>query len=172
MIPVIIVGFFFRDFVEQFFTGNIVFVGCMLIITAGLLIITTFSRDKGKEISFLNSIIIGIAQAIATLPGISRSGATISTGLMLGIKKDEMAKFSFLMVLIPVIWVNLLDVVSGDFSGKIHSSLLPLIVGFLSAFTTGIIACRWMINLVKKGKLIYFGIYCLVIGLIAILTGI
>ena len=172
MIPVIIVGFFFRDFVEQFFEGNVVFVGSMLIITAGLLIIANFAKDKGREISFLDSFIIGIAQAIATLPGISRSGATISTGLLLGNKKDEMARFSFLMVLIPIIGVNSLDIISGDLTVGNQSSVFPLIIGFLSAFLTGMLACRWMINLVKKGKLIYFGIYCLVIGIIAILTGI
>jgi undecaprenyl-diphosphatase len=172
MIPVLTVGLFFKDFVEHFFTGNVIFVGSMLIITAGLLIISNFAKDKGREISFLDSFIIGIAQAIATLPGISRSGATISTGLLLGNKKDEMARFSFLMVLIPIIGVNLLDIISGDFSGGSQVSTVPLIVGFLSAFITGMIACRWMISLVKKGKLIYFGIYCLVIGVIAILTGI
>lgn len=172
MIPVLIVGFFFRDFVEHFFTGNVVFVGSMLIVTAVLLIISNFAKDKGREISFLDSFIIGIAQAIATLPGISRSGATISTGLLLGNKKEEMARFSFLMVLIPIIGVNLLEIISGDFSGGSQVSSFPLIVGFLSAFITGIIACRWMISLVKRGKLIYFGIYCLIIGIIAILTGI
>ena len=114
MIPVIIVGLFFRDFIEQFFTGNVVFVGSMLIITAGLLILTSFAKDKGREISYLDSFIIGIAQAIAVLPGISRSGATISTGLLLGNKKDEIARFSFLMVLIPIIGVNSLDIISGD----------------------------------------------------------
>jgi undecaprenyl-diphosphatase len=172
MIPVAIVGFFFRDFVEQFFTGNIVFVGSMLIVTATLLILTSFAKDKGREIGYLDSFIIGIAQAIATLPGISRSGATISTGLLLGNKKDEMARFSFLMVLIPIIGVNSMDIISGDFAAYNAVSIIPLIVGFLSAFVTGLFACKWMINLVKKGKLIYFGLYCLVIGLIAILTGI
>jgi undecaprenyl-diphosphatase len=172
MIPVVIVGFFFRDFVEQFFTGNVVFVGSMLIVTAALLILTSFAKDKGREIGYLDSFIIGIAQAIATLPGISRSGATISTGLLLGNKKDEMARFSFLMVLIPIIGVNFLDIISGDLTADNAVSIFPLIVGFLSAFVTGLFACRWMISLVKKGKLIYFGLYCLVIGLIAILTGI
>ncbi len=172
MIPVVIVGFFFRDFVEQFFTGNVVFVGSMLIVTAALLILTSFAKDKGREIGYLDSFIIGIAQAIATLPGISRSGATISTGLLLGNKKDEMAKFSFLMVLIPIIGVNSMDIISGDLAADNAVSIFPLIVGFLSAFVTGLFACKWMINLVKKGKLIYFGLYCLVIGLIAILTGI
>jgi len=172
MIPVIIVGLFFRDFVEQFFTGNVIFVGSMLIITAGLLILTSFAKDKGREISFLDSFIIGIAQAIAVLPGISRSGATISTGLLLGNKKDEMARFSFLMVLIPIIGVNCLDIISGDLATDNSVSYFPLIVGFLSAFITGLFACSWMIRLVKKGKLIYFGLYCLVIGIIAIITGI
>jgi undecaprenyl-diphosphatase len=172
MIPVVIVGLFFRDFVEQFFTGNVLFVGCMLIVTAGLLITANYAKDKGREISFVDSFIIGIAQAIATLPGISRSGATISTGLMLGTRKDEMARFSFLMVLIPIIGVNLLDIMSGDLAGKNTASPLPLIVGFLAAFLTGMLTCKWMISLVKKGKLIWFGIYCLIAGLLAILIGI
>jgi len=172
MIPVAIVGLFFKDFVEQFFTGNVLFVGTMLIVTSALLILTNFAKDKGREISFIGSFIIGIAQAIAVLPGISRSGATISTGLLLGNKKDEMAQFSFLMALIPIIGVNLLDVISGDISTDNPSSFLPLAVGFLAAFLTGLIACRWMIRIVKKGKLIYFGIYCLVIGIIAIIAGI
>lgn len=172
MIPVVIVGFFFRDFVEKFFTGNVVFVGGMLIVTSALLIATYFAKDRGKEISYVDSFIIGIAQAIAVLPGISRSGATISTGLFLGNKKDEMAQFSFLMVLIPIIGVNLLDIISGDISADNAASVLPLIIGFLSAFITGLIACKWMIRIVKKGKMIYFGVYCLVIGIIAILTGI
>jgi undecaprenyl-diphosphatase len=172
IIPVAIVGLFFKDFVEQFFTGNVVFVGSMLIVTAVLLIMTNFAMDKGREISFLGSFIIGIAQAVAVLPGISRSGATISTGLLLGNKKDEMARFSFLMALIPIIGVNLLDIISGDISNDNPTAFLPLVVGFLAAFITGLIACRWMIRIVKKGKLIYFGIYCLVIGIISILTGI
>jgi undecaprenyl-diphosphatase len=172
MIPVAIVGLFFKDLVEQFFTGNVLFVGSMLIVTAALLILTNFAKDKGREISFIGSFIIGIAQAIAVLPGISRSGATISTGLLLGNKKDEMAQFSFLMALIPIIGINLLEIISGDISTDNPSSFLPLAVGFLAAFLTGLIACRWMIRIVKKGKLIYFGIYCLVIGIIAIITGI
>lgn len=172
MIPVVIVGLFFKDFVEQFFTGNVIFVGSMLIVTSGLLILTSFAKDKGREISFTGSFIIGIAQAIAVLPGLSRSGATISTGLLLGNKKDEMARFSFLMALIPIIGINLLDFISGDISFDDPSSFLPLAVGFLAAFLTGLIACRWMIRIVKKGKLIYFGIYCLLIGIIAIITGI
>lgn len=172
MIPVIFIGLFFRDYVENFFSGNLVFVGSMLLITASLLIISNFAKDRGREIGFLHSFIIGIAQAIATLPGISRSGATISTGLLLGNKKEEMARFSFLMVLIPIIGVNFLDILSGDLSSGNQVSTIPLIVGFLSAFITGLLACRWMISLVKKGKLIYFGIYCFVVGIIAILTGI
>jgi undecaprenyl-diphosphatase len=172
MIPVVIVGFFFRDFVEQFFTGNVVFVGIMLIVTSALLIASNYAKYEGREISFIDSFIIGIAQAIAVLPGLSRSGATISTGLLLGNKKDEMAQFSFLMVLIPIIGVNLLDIISGNISADNSTATLPLLIGFLSAFITGLMACKWMIRIVKKGKLLYFGIYCFVIGIIAILTGI
>ena len=171
VIPVGIIGLFFEEEIKQFFTGNIIFVGAMLLVTATLLSLTYFSKSKGKNISFLNAFIIGIAQALAVLPGISRSGATIATGIMLGNNKKEIAQFSFLMVLIPVIGANFKDILSGEFSETSDIGIIPIIVGFIAAFVSGLLACKWMINLVKKGKLINFAIYCAIIGILAILFG-
>ncbi|MEA3504305.1 MAG: undecaprenyl-diphosphate phosphatase [Bacteroidota bacterium] len=167
MIPVLIVGLFFKEFVEEFFTGNILFVGSMLLVTATLLALTHFWKPKEKDISFYDSLIIGIAQAFAVLPGVSRSGSTIATGLLLGNKKGLIAKFSFLMVLAPIIGANILDL--SDASSSINSiGIVPLSVGFIAAFLSGLAACTWMINIVKKGSLIYFAIYCAIIGFTAI----
>jgi len=174
VIPVAFVGLFLKDFVEGFFDGNMVFVGSMLCLTAILLALTYYFRKerKQKEISYKDALIIGISQAFATLPGISRSGTTISTGLLLGNKKSEIAKFSFLMVLIPIIAGNFLDLFSGDMISEGSPGAGILIIGFISAFISGFIACKWMINIVKRGKLIYFAIYCALIGLITIMSGI
>jgi len=167
MIPVMVVGLFLKDFVEGFFSGRIVFVGLMLFVTAALLTFTYFVKQNNKNISYLFAFIIGLAQAIAVLPGISRAGATIATGLMLGVKRDEVAKFSFLMVLIPIIGASLLDFKDANmFSGSMP--VTPIIVGFMAAFLSGLFACTWMLKMIKKGKLIYFAIYCVVVGLIAI----
>jgi len=171
VIPVGIIGLFFEEEIKQFFTGSITFVGTMLLVTATLLSLTYFSKSKGKNISFLIAFIIGIAQALAVLPGISRSGATIATGIMLGNNKKEIAQFSFLIVLIPVIGANLKDILSGEFSNVPGIVVIPVIVGFIAAFVAGLLACKWMINLVKKGKLITFAIYCTIIGFLAILLG-
>ena len=171
MIPVLIIGMFFKDQVEGFFDGNMVFVGSMLIVTASLLTFTHFAKSNRREVSFLDSFIIGIAQALAVLPGISRSGATISTGLILGNKKESVTRFSFLMVLIPILGANFLDIMSGEMTSNESVGIFPLIVGFLAAFIAGWAACTWMISIVKKGKLIYFAIYCLIIGTIAIAAG-
>jgi len=171
MIPVGILGLFFEEEVKQFFTGNIVFVGAMLLVTATLLSLTYFSKSKGEKISFFNAFIIGIAQAFAVLPGISRSGATIATGIMLGNNKKDIAQFSFLMVLIPVIGANVKDILSGEFSGASGIGVMPIVVGFIAAFASGLLACKWMINIVKKGKLITFAVYCAIIGFLAILLG-
>jgi undecaprenyl-diphosphatase len=171
MIPVAVVGLFFKDEVEGFFTGNLVLVGSMLLITATMLLFTHFKKSNKREITFLDSIIIGIAQAMAVLPGISRSGSTISTGLMLGNQRAAVARFSFLMVLIPIIGANFKDIIDGDLAGSNGIGGLPLIVGFLAAFISGLIACKWMIGLVKRGKLIYFSIYCYIVGLTSIIYG-
>ncbi len=169
LIPVAFVGIFFRDFVEQFFSGNVRFVGSMLLVTAFLLIISYFAKDRNRNITFAGAFIIGIAQALAVLPGISRSGATISTGLLLGNKKDETASFSFLMVLLPIIGANLVDLLSGEMLNKNTTGLIPLLIGFVSAFITGYLACKWMLSIVRKGKLVYFGIYCFLVGATAII---
>ncbi|MDZ7742649.1 MAG: undecaprenyl-diphosphate phosphatase [Bacteroidota bacterium] len=172
MIPVLIIGLFFADEVEAFFSGDLVFVGSMLIITSVMLSLTYIPRKTRRKINFLDAFIIGIAQAAAVLPGISRAGATISTGLIIGNKKENIARFSFLMVLIPIIGANFKDLIDKDLSSKSDVTALPLIIGFIAAFISGLLACKWMINLVKKGKLIYFAIYCLVIGITAILFGV
>ena len=169
MIPVGIVALFLKDQLEELFTGNVLLVGSMLLFTAALLAFTYFAKSKEKEVSFLDSIIIGIAQAIAVLPGVSRSGATIATGLILGNKKELIAKFSFLMVLIPILGENFLDIIKGETTNNQSISVIALAIGFVVAFITGLFACKWMISIVKKGKLIYFAIYCFVIGSSAII---
>jgi len=172
MIPVGIVGLFFKDQVEEIFGSGLLVVGCCLLITAALLTFSYYAKPRPKEhISWKDALIIGIAQAIAVLPGVSRSGSTIATGLMLGNKKESLAQFSFLMVIPPILGEALLDVlkmVKGeDVMGGIDK--LPLVIGFLAAFISGCVACKWMINIVKKGKLIYFGIYCAIVGVITII---
>jgi len=170
MIPIGIVGIFFKDQVEAVFNTNkiLLLVGFMLLITAAFLAFTYYAKQKNKNISFKDALIIGLAQTFAVLPGISRSGATITTGLLLGNKKADVAKFSFLMVLVPIIGENILDLINGEFTSLGSVELMPLIVGFVAAFVSGLLACSWMIKLVQKGKLIYFAIYCLIIGVIAI----
>ena len=172
MIPVGILGLFFKDKIELLFTGNnVVFVGLMLIITSLLLALTYFSKFQDRKLTFLDSFVIGIAQACAVLPGISRSGATISTGLLLKNKRDIVIRFSFLMVLIPIIGENLLDIVKGEYAAEGGIGSTELITGFIAAFVSGLIACKWMINIVRKGRLVYFSVYCLIIGIIAIILG-
>lgn len=169
MIPVAIVGFFFKDFVESFYSGNnIAFVGSMLLITATLLTLTLIKRKKTRDIGFIDAFIIGIAQAFAVLPGISRSGATISTGILLGNKKEKLAKFSFLMVLVPILGENFLEIIKGDFNNEVLP-VSSLIIAFFAAFISGLLACKAMINLVKRGKIYWFAIYCVIMGIIAIL---
>jgi undecaprenyl-diphosphatase len=171
MIPVAIVGAFFKSEVEAFFTGNIVFVGAMLLITATLLTLSFFIRTGSRKIGYLDAFIIGIAQAFAVLPGISRSGATITTALFLGNRREEAARFSFLMVIIPIIAANFLDLLGQEQVAGERIGWIPLGVGVAAAFVSGLIACKWMLSVVRKGKLLYFGLYCLVAGLIAIILG-
>ena len=171
LIPVMIVGLFFKDQVEELFSSGLLIVGISLLITAALLAFTHFAKPKQKEeLSFKDSFIIGIAQGFAAiLPGLSRSGSTIATGILLGNKKETVAKFSFLMVIIPILGEAFLDLMKGDFSSE--ATTIPtfsLIAGFISAFIFGCLACKWMINIVKKGKLIYFAYYCTIVGVIAI----
>lgn len=171
MIPVVVIGLLFEEEIERFFTGDLVFVGSMLLITAALLMFSYFFRSKTKNISFFHAFIIGISQVLAVLPGISRSGATISTGLMLGGRREEVTRFSFLMVLLPIIGANVKDLMDNNYSATGDVDVLPLVLGFVAAFVSGLFACKWMIKIVNRGKLIYFAFYCLLIGLAAILLG-
>ena len=168
MIPIGIVGFCFKDYIDQF-SNNIWLVGIMLLGTASLLTFAYFAKQRKKEtISYRDSLIIGIAQACATLPGLSRSGTTIATGLLLGNKKESVAQFSFLMVLAPILGEAFLDIVKGEFGGGVES--WPLVGGFIAAFVTGALACKFMIEIVKRGKLIWFAVYCALVGVITIVT--
>ena len=168
MIPAVIIGLFFEEIIEQFFNGQLILVGFMLILTGFLLFLADKAKQTLNEISYLNSLIIGIAQAIAILPGISRSGATIATSVILGIDKSSSAKFSFLMV-VPLIFGKVLkDLLSGDILSE-SIAVGPLIIGFIGAFLTGLFACKWMIKLVKASQLKYFSFYCFFIALITIL---
>lgn len=172
MIPVGIVGVFFKDTVEEIFGSGLVIVGCMLLVTAALLTFSYFAKPRQKStIGWRDALIIGIAQACAVMPGLSRSGSTIATGLLLGNKKETLAQFSFLMVIPPILGEALLDVIKAVKGEEAFGGIdvLPLTVGFLAAFVSGCLACKWMINIVKKGKLIYFGIYCAIAGAITII---
>ena len=170
MIPVGIAGFLLKDSIESLFTGNLILVGAMLLVTAGLLFATTFFTDRGREMTFGKALIIGLAQALAVIPGISRSGATISTGMILGIDRSRVAEFSFLMVLLPVIGANLVEFI-GSGGGPGSANTLVIVIGFAAAFLSGLVACRVMIALVKKSRLWWFSIYCLVVGVISIWLG-
>lgn len=170
MVPVGVTGFFLKDIIENLFTGNMISLGIQFLITAVFLALAMVIKPGDRSISYFDAFIIGIAKAIAVVPAISRSGATIATGMMLGNKKSEIAKFSFLMVLIPVIGANLMEFKSGSFTTE-GTSVSIILLGFLTAFISGYFACRWMINLVKKGNLSWFAVYCLVIGIFSILLG-
>ena len=182
-IPVAIVGFFLKDYVEEFFGGSLFLVGICLMVTAVLLAFAHFtdrsdngkmiSPEKGREISWVDAFIIGCAQAIAVLPGLSRSGTTIATGILLGDKRSKVAYFSFLMVIIPILGEALLDlkelVMTPTQQGDNEIEVISLLVGFTASFIVGCCACKWMIELVKKGKLIWFSVYCVVMGIVCIL---
>ena len=171
MIPVGFVGLFLKDYVEEIFGSGLLIVGCMLLLTASLLAFSYFAKPRQKEnISLKDAFIIGIAQACAVMPGLSRSGSTIATGLLLGNKKEMLAKFSFIMVIPPILGEALLDTLKVAKGENVFGSIgaTPLVIGFIAAFISGCIACKWMIIVVKKGKLISFAIYCAIIGAIAI----
>lgn len=170
MIPAALVGVLFEEQLESLFGGKIVFVGFMLILTALLLFLADKAKYTNKPVGFMQAFIVGISQAIAILPGISRSGATISTSVLLGIDKNKAARFSFLMV-IPLIFGKIAkDIMDGALSYETEGFGF-LLAGFLAAFISGILACTWMIKLVRQSKLVYFSIYCLIVGLIAIIGG-
>lgn len=173
MIPVLVIGIFFQDKVEALFTGKLVLVGAALLVTALLLFLTTLVKAEGtKKIPFSDAFVMGIAQAFAVIPGLSRSGSTIATGLLLKNKRDDVARFSFLMVLIPIIGAALLKLLKWSDSPADSIDIFPLLAGFLAAYISGYLACRWMINIVKKGKLIWFAIYCASVGIISIIFSI
>ena len=176
MIPVFVVGMFFKDEVEAFFGNGLLLVGICLIVTAFLLCLSEWLTKRlaqkgraGHEVSYRDAFVIGLAQACAVLPGLSRSGTTIATGLLCGVKKESVAQFSFLMVLVPILgeaFLDLLDLLKGEVVSSL--GLLPLAVGFVAAFVTGCFACKFMLNIVRKQKLIYFAIYCVCAGAFAI----
>lgn len=169
MIPAAIIGILFEEELEYFFGGSIAFVGAMLIVTAVLLWLADRAKNTGKKVTFKNAFVIGIAQAIAMLPGISRSGATISTSVLLGNDKSKAARFSFLMV-VPLIFGKIAkDLLSGDLTSE-ATNFTTLGLGFVAAFIAGLFACIWMIALVKKSKLSWFAMYCLIVGVIAIVV--
>lgn len=182
-VPIAIVGVFLKDYVEEFFGQSLLLVGVCLIITAALLAFAHFTdktpqgnmvpAEKGRNITWLDAFIIGCAQAVAVLPGLSRSGTTIATGIIIGDKRSKVAYFSFLMVIIPILGEALLDlkelVVTPSQQGDTSVGVLALLVGFFTSFIVGCCACKWMINLVRKGKLVWFSIYCVVMGIICIL---
>ncbi len=182
-IPVAIVGVFFQKNVEEFFEGNLTVVGVCLIITAALLCFAYFSRTRaaimnpnrpqGRDISWLDAFIIGCAQAVAVLPGLSRSGTTIATGIILGDNREKVAQFSFLMVIIPILGKGLLDLKDMLFPDEVAAAApavdtLPLVIGFLASFIVGCIACKWMLNIVKQGKLVWFALYCVLAGILCL----
>lgn len=189
-IPVAIVGLCFKDYVESFFGSGLTVVGCCLFVTAILLSFAYFFRnparekelkpgltpaqEDGHEITWLDAFIIGCAQAVAVLPGLSRSGTTIATGLLLGDKRSKIAQFSFFMVIIPILGEALLDVkdMIGGESATVGSEAIgagAMVVGFLASFIVGCLACRWMIDIVKKGKLVWFAVYCAIMGAICLI---
>lgn len=168
MIPAAAIGLLFEEEIEALFDKNVLLVGMMLIITGLLLFLADRAKNTTKKVGFWYSIIIGISQAIAILPGISRSGATISTSVLLGIDRGRAAKFSFLMVVPLILGKMAKDLMDGSFSQQ-NEDLVPLLAGFGAAFVTGLLACVWMIKLVKNAKLSYFAVYCFIVGAIAII---
>lgn len=167
MIPAAVVGVLFDDIIESLFSGKILLVAIMLILTGLILYVADRAKSTDKDVTWKEAIIIGIAQMVAILPGISRSGATISTSVLLGIDRYKAARFSFLMV-VPLIFGKIAkDLLSDEFSVSREVGI-ELVIGFLAAFFTGIIACKWMIALVRKSQLKYFSFYCFAVGLIVI----
>lgn len=175
MIPVFIVGMFFKDQVEAFFGNGLLLVGICLLVTACLLALSEWLQKRrageGHEVTYKDAIIIGLAQACAVLPGLSRSGSTIATGLLCGVKKESVAQFSFLMVLIPILgeaFLDLLKLLQGEIT--VGLGVVSALVGFVAAFATGCFACRFMIEVVRRQRLVYFAVYCAIVGTVAIIT--
>ncbi len=184
-IPVGIVGLFFKDSIEQFYGHNLTVVGTCLLVTAALLAFAYYSRTRslikksgtdgsasiGRPISYVDAFVIGCAQAVAVLPGLSRSGSTIATGIMLGDRRDSVARFSFLMVIIPILGQAFLDLVKGMKDGGFDSSVgfMPMFVGFMASFIVGCIACKWMLEIVRRGRLVWFAVYCAIVGAVCLI---
>ena len=172
MIPIGIVGFAFKDYIDAMLESPYILtiVGAMLLLTATLLAFAYYARPRQKEeISYRDAFIIGIGQAIAAMPGLSRSGTTIATGLLLGNKKESMAQFSFLMVLAPILGEMFLNILDGEVAFA-SIGIVPMLAGFISAFVVGCLACKFMINIVNRGKLIWFAVYCAAAGVVAIVS--
>lgn len=166
LLPIAFMGFFFQEQIEALFTSNLLLVGSMLLVTATLLTFSHYAKPTLRPLTPKSAFIIGIAQALAVLPGLSRSGATISVGLLQGVKREQVAKFSFLMVLIPIIGMNMLELMKME-----PGEAMPvntIVAGFIAAFVTGTMACRLMIRVVNRGKLIWFAAYCVIVGVAAI----
>lgn len=170
MIPAAVVGIFFNDAIEALFSQHIRMVGIMLIATGALLLLADRAKRTEKKVGYIDALIVGVSQAIAILPGISRSGATISTSVLIGIDRGRAARFSFLMV-VPLIFGKMAKDIGEGALSELSIELLPLLIGAATAFVTGLIACRWMIRLVKKSQLTYFSIYCFIVGIAAIILG-
>lgn len=175
MIPVFVVGMFFKDQVEALFGNGLLLVGICLLITALLLALSEYIQRRrqgaGHEVRYSDAFIIGIAQACAVLPGLSRSGTTIATGLLCGVKKESVAQFSFLMVLIPILgeaFLDLLKILKGEVVSDL--GIVPAIVGFVAAFVTGCLACKFMLEIVRRQRLVWFAIYCAIVGTVAIVA--
>lgn len=184
-IPVGVVGLFFKDSIEQFYGHNLTVVGTCLLVTAALLAFAYYSRTRllikksgtdgsasiGRPISYIDAFVIGCAQAVAVLPGLSRSGSTIATGIMLGNRRDSVARFSFLMVIIPILGQAFLDLVKGLKDGGFDSSVgfMPMLVGFMASFIVGCIACKWMLEIVRRGRLVWFAVYCAIVGVVCLI---
>lgn len=184
-IPVGVVGLFFKDSIEQFYGHNLTVVGTCLLVTAALLAFAYYSRTRslikksgadgsasiGRPISYVDAFVIGCAQAVAVLPGLSRSGSTIATGIMLGDRRDSVARFSFLMVIIPILGQALLDLVKGLKDGGFDSSVgfMPMFAGFMASFIVGCIACKWMLEIVRRGRLVWFAVYCAIVGVVCLI---
>lgn len=171
-IPTGVIGLLYEEHIERIFEGRVVFVGFMLLVTATLLFLTRFAPEKKKDVSLKTALIIGFAQTLAILPGISRSGATISTALFFGIERGRAIRFSFLMVLIPIFGANFLKIVRmSEASGSATMDITPMIIGAMTAFVAGVLACKWMLRIVRQGNISYFSIYCLIAGITAIIAG-
>ncbi|MFY0601220.1 MAG: undecaprenyl-diphosphate phosphatase [Cyclobacteriaceae bacterium] len=172
MVPVGVVGVFFEKDIERLFGGNLILIGSMLLVTSALLFFTHFAKKNEGKVTYGKAFIIGLAQACAILPGISRSGSTIAAGLLLGVEKSRVTRFSFLMVLIPILGASFLkfrDYLEAPVAEN-GISASPLVLGFIAAFFSGYFACKWMINIVRRGNLSWFAIYCLIIGSVALIS--